>query len=580
MGAGLASAIAIVACSFALADAQTPKRDGNVPGTGSISGTVVIAGTPPAPASRAVVELSSGELPLGRYSLTDLSGRFSFTGLPVGRFTVMVRKPGYVASAYGAKRPAGEGTPLVLGKGERVANLSITLTPGSVVTGSVIDQFGRPSSGMLVRAWRYGPLDSTGERLPLAPDGTRGSAITDDEGRYRLFGLAPGEYIVSAVSPKDDGESAARPMTDAEIKQALELLAASPSAAGSRVIERSAARRAPLAFGNTPMYNSSADAVGDATRIRIGAAEERSGIDVLLRVTLTGTVKGTVSGGARGNGIVRLVDKASLFERTARWNLSDGAFTFPGVPPGNYSLLATADSSSLRGRTDVFVAGQDVITAVYLQTGADVVGRVALEGSGNLNAPPLPRVSLTGVSRGEWPSRDSRPQPDGTFMFSALPSGAYRMDVSMQPGWRTKSAMLGGVDLLDAPLTIRPGETVSGLVITMTDVRSEISGVLQGSDGRALADDTIIVFAADRQFWTPLSRRTQATRPGTDGRFSVMDLPAGDYIIAAVSDVEPGQWKDPQFLADIAPYGVKISLADGEKKVQDIRIGGGSYSTR
>ena len=139
--------------------------------------------------------------------------------------------------------------------------------------------------------------------------------------------------------------------------------------------------------------------------------------------------------------------------------------------------------------------------------------------------------------------------------------------------------MLEGVDVLDAPVVVRGSVAVPEVVITLTDSRSEVSGVLQGPDGRALADDTIIVFAADPQFWTPRSRRAQATRPATDGSFSVRDLPAGEYVIAAVADVEPGQWRDPQFLAELAPYGIRFSLADGEKKVQNIRIGG-LYSTR
>lgn len=581
MVARLISAGAVVAFGLAVCDAQTPGRDGPAasrPAGGSISGTVVNSVTLAAVA-RAVIELSGAEMPVTRYSLTDVTGQFRFAGVPAGRFTVSAKKPGYVSSTFGAKRAAGAGTPLAVAAGQQVANVNIRMAPGSVLAGTVIDQFGRPASGMLVRAWRYSTLESTGERLPMAPEGIRASAISDDEGRYRLFGLSPGDYIVSAVSPKDDAGIAARPLTDAEIKLALELLAAPRIAAPTRTTGRGAMRRSPPAFGNTPMYNSSADAVSDATRITIATAEERNGVDVFLRVAQTGTVIGNVSGGTRGGGAVRLVDKASLFERTVRWAPSDGAFLFPGVPPGTYTLLATADNSSARGRAEVFVAGQDVTTVVYLQAGAEVSGRVVLDASAAGRTPPSVRVSLNGASRSEWPARDSRSQSDGSFAFPAVPTGAYRMEVVPPPGWRAISALFDGVDLLDKPLAVRPGDAMTGLVIALTDVRSDVSGVLTGQDGRGLADDTIIIFAADSQFWTPMSRRTVATRPGTDGRFSIRDLPAGDYILAAVSDVEPGQWRDPQFLSELAPYGVKISLTDGEKKVQNLKINGG-YSTR
>jgi hypothetical protein len=65
-------------------------------------------------------------------------------------------------------------------------------------------------------------------------------------------------------------------------------------------------------------------------------------------------------------------------------------------------------------------------------------------------------------------------------------------------------------------------------------------------------------------------------RPDADGRFIVRDLPAGDYLISALTDVEEGQWNDQAFLAELASHApITITLGEGEKKVQDIRVGGG-----
>jgi hypothetical protein len=52
-------------------------------------------------------------------------------------------------------------------------------------------------------------------------------------------------------------------------------------------------------------------------------------------------------------------------------------------------------------------------------------------------------------------------------------------------------------------------------------------------------------------------------------------MPPGDYLIGAVTDIEPYQWFDPAFLAQLASAAVKIPLREGEKKVQNISIGGG-----
>jgi len=85
----------------------------------------------------------------------------------------------------------------------------------------------------------------------------------------------------------------------------------------------------------------------------------------------------------------------------------------------------------------------------------------------------------------------------------------------------------------------------------------------------------LIVFSADKRFWVPRSRRTRQVRPDLDGRFIARDMPAGDYLIAAVTDVEDGQWNDPAFLAALAASSpIPITLVEGDKKVQNIRIGG------
>ena len=38
--------------------------------------------------------------------------------------------------------------------------------------------------------------------------------------------------------------------------------------------------------------------------------------------------------------------------------------------------------------------------------------------------------------------------------------------------------------------------------------------------------------------------------------------------------VEPGEWYDPAFLQRLLPSAVKVTVAEGEKKVQDLKIGG------
>ena len=57
-----------------------------------------------------------------------------------------------------------------------------------------------------------------------------------------------------------------------------------------------------------------------------------------------------------------------------------------------------------------------------------------------------------------------------------------------------------------------------------------------------------------------------------DGKFTLRNLLPGEYLLAAVTDIDNGEWLDPAFLDQIAPNALKLSLAEGEKKTQDIRI--------
>ena len=81
------------------------------------------------------------------------------------------------------------------------------------------------------------------------------------------------------------------------------------------------------------------------------------------------------------------------------------------------------------------------------------------------------------------------------------------------------------------------------------------------------------MFPADKTYWSS-ARRISTARPDTEGKFAIASLPAGDYRIAALTDIAPGEQSDPAFLEQLVPASVAFSLREGEKKVQDIRIAG------
>ena len=64
--------------------------------------------------------------------------------------------------------------------------------------------------------------------------------------------------------------------------------------------------------------------------------------------------------------------------------------------------------------------------------------------------------------------------------------------------------------------------------------------------------------------------------PGSDGMYKVQGLPAGEYYVCALTDLDPNDLYDPAFLEQLVAASFKITLADGETKVQNLKLGGGS----
>lgn len=123
------------------------------------------------------------------------------------------------------------------------------------------------------------------------------------------------------------------------------------------------------------------------------------------------------------------------------------------------------------------------------------------------------------------------------------------------------------------PFEVQPNQNVDEMVVTFTDRATELSGTLLDPTGRPAAGFYVVVFSTDQTYWVQNSRRLPAPiRAASDGQFKFVGLPPGTYHIVAFSDVDPSNLLDPQFLAELAKSAVAVSLAEGEKKVQDLRL--------
>ena len=83
----------------------------------------------------------------------------------------------------------------------------------------------------------------------------------------------------------------------------------------------------------------------------------------------------------------------------------------------------------------------------------------------------------------------------------------------------------------------------------------------------------MLAFSTERSLWTTAPRRVSgAARLSSDGRYRISGLPPGEYYLAALTDFDPAQLADASFLESLIPAAAKVTIGEGERKVQDYRI--------
>lgn len=586
-------------------------------GTASVSGTVIAAGSG-VPARKARVTLSGSDVGPARNTVTDEQGRFTFSALPAGRYSLSASKPGHVGVSYGQSRPGRPGTPIQLEEGQKFA-AHLQLARGAVLTGTVLDEDGETIPGTQVRALRF--VLQNGQRT-LQSSGT---GSTDDRGIYRIFGLQPGDYVVCAMPRNRDVTEVDALRSEMEaVQRRLDAVAQTGEAQAAIAARLSAIQAAvsnlpdEAAAGYAPVYYPGTTASAQAAPVTIGAGEERSGLDFQLQRVPVARVEGVVvnpTGQPLQNVMVTLIDLGQTVpgvgNNSARAD-AEGRFRLANVPPGQYRLSARATIGGGRGSvrfevsgpgggrvgvsprptqaealrlwasTDITVDGRNLTNVVLaLQAGVSASGRVVFQGTSMQPPTDLTRLRVNVTPMELGPAREiSAPvsgnvDTTGRFTINGITPGRYRLSASGAPqGWTLESAVVDGQDSLDFPFEVKVSQNVGAAVITFTDQRSELTGALVDARGQPAPGYTLILYAADQRYWMPQSRRIRTTRPATDGRFTFGSLPAGDYKIAPVVDAEPGAWFDPAFLQQLDAAALRVSIADGEKKVQNVRISG------
>ena len=558
-------------------------------GTGSIKGRLIAADTGN-PVRRAQVRVSGQDI-MPKSTTTDNEGRFEFKDLPAGAFTLNAQKSGYVGVNYGQKRPFEPGKPIELVEGQSVDNADISMPKGSVISGRIIDEFGEPVADTVVNAMR-----STWSNGKRRMQSTGRTATTNDLGQYRIYGLPPGDYYVSATL-RGTQEMVVTEMAAMAVRTASPLGAAGDAPTSGY---------APTYFPGTPNGN-------EAQKLTLALGQEAQNTDFGLFPVRLVRVRGSVvtSEGRPAEGVMVSAtprsgnDTNPLFgaSSTARTD-ANGNFTLTGVAPGDYTLNArtsqiftsSADGNSMSftmvrstgpggggdsnqesGAVPLTVSGEDMSNVIIVTTkGASATGRVVYEGGSKPTANTI-RISAAATDdTGPMTliSGASSVTPEGTFEIKGL-SGQRVFRVNGIPsGWVLKAVKVNGTDITDNGMEFKSAEAVTGVEVILTSKVTEVKGAVKAGNDPAM-DYTVVIFSDEPDKWrVPSSRHIATGRPNQQGQFQVKNLPAGSYYAIALEYIPQGEWNDPEVLERLKSQATPFTVGEGEVKTLELKLEG------
>jgi protocatechuate 3,4-dioxygenase beta subunit len=588
-------------------------------GAGSISGVVMQDDGTSRPARLARVSIRGSAINGERVALSGDDGVFVVDYLPPGSYQVYVTKPAYLPMFYGATRPArGPGTNVVVDGRKPVTGLKITLTRGAVVTGTVFDVEGQPAPNVRVQMMTVQTVD--GERV-FSTVAVSGSTLTDDRGMFRVYGVRSGTYVAVA-NPQTTTSGEVRQMSDQEMRAAIAEAATGIKAAAmpvDRVISPGPSGALPAsvlpgrAVSYSPVFYPGTVSEQDASTFVVTAGQETGNINIPITLVPAARIDGVVIG-VEGQPMtstpqVSLQRISSYSQSTQTIRTFDGGrFQAVGVAPGAYVLSvrytapitrppgggSPAPATTLWAREEIFVNGVDLSNiSLQLRPPITITGVVAIEGGAR---PKDVQLRLDQVMRAGQvqTSTSTRADAEGVFRFTNVTPGRYRLGATVispapattpgaaagvSPGqlaWAVKSAVLEGRDAWEGYVDITADRLALNADVTLTTKLPEVSGQVLTQSGAPVTDMAVVLFAVDRKYWGGgAPRRVRSlSRVTPEGSFRFTGLMPGEYCLAVLMDLDAADMQDPVFLEQLLPAGLKLTVTEGERKVQNVRLAG------
>jgi 5-hydroxyisourate hydrolase-like protein (transthyretin family) len=514
--------------------------------TCTVSGMVVkLDGS--APLKSAIVRLNSAEDRTHAYAATtDADGRFALKNVEPGHYRLTVTRSGFADQEYGQKTPNDPGSILTLAPGRQVNDLLFRLIPWAIIAGRIRNEDGEPLPWVHVTALREAYTDGKRKLSPSAQE------ATNDLGEYRLFGLRPGRYFVSATySTKNQMASGNEEMDEP-----------------APVEESSAQRYVPTYYPGTP------DPAKAAT-ITVKSGDEIPSVDILLQRVAAYKIRGRIFNmithrPGKDVSIMMLPRNTqvtgSVFNFEAAVLDKDGSFVLNDILPGSYTLSAFwfDEGKPYVAKQNIDVGNADVEgVTLTIAPGVTVNGRVNWDGKPSLEGDELsvsPSSSEQGMDFGDA----ARVAPNGAFTLKDISEDTYHLSVNgMSKDCYIKAIRYGTADALYDGFAVQRG-TDASLELTLSSRGARVQGAITDADGLPVAGVWVVLVPEEAH--RGQMQMYKETTTDQYGRFELRGISPGDYKLFSWEEVENGAWQDPEFLKPFESKGEEIKLQEGDSK--------------
>jgi uncharacterized protein (DUF2141 family) len=494
-----------------------------------------------APLNRAAVEIIvEGRPDIRGMAPTSADGSFLLRALPAGRYLINVAKPSYSESSYGASYPGAPGQVITLGPNENKSGLMIRLARLGSISGTILGASGTIGRGSYVSVFR--------REFPRGkPDWIQtGGTTIDDRGQYHVGNLRPGRYIVAAFQVNLPLIRMGPLRSPQEIEQkAVPALTYYPST----VIQQEAM---PLDLGS-----------GEARRDVDISVQEMAPVRVSIRIQLPPGVTSQPSqpetdpqrGMIRAPVWIRSEGGGPVAPMHAITATIDGQVEYQPINPGRYILASSLelDGKCYGARKEITLSGGSVDTLLSYTPCIQLSGHLRITGPGQLSGR---QVMLSSGESLPIDRKHAEVQPDGSFVVKDVPPGIWNISPGSIPmGGYLKSMKLGQIDVLANDMVIAP-DTKDSLEIVISTRAAQLRGHVENGFAPIVLAAPQGEKAGFPSFYVPA---------GVDesGDFQFRNLAPGSYRIYAFESIEPGAWRDPEFLKNYAGLGTPVDLAEG-----------------